>query len=146
MSSELYGPWISYFSGRVSLHRIYKGLTVLISRLAALKRSFQDCVAKALVVIKWMNNHSRALGLFLQEQVFTYHKFLALILPVITRWTAHFFSLRRLLTVEKALKFAWLKHSETMIASAGSKNEDQEKAIAVHEIINDPRFWYPVKK
>lgn len=84
-------------------------------------------------------------GYFVRSK-YTHHKFLALILPVITRWTAHFLSLRRLLTVEKALKVAWLKHSETMIASAGSKSDDKVKAIAVHEIIDDPQFWYHVKK
>jgi hypothetical protein len=121
-------------------------INLIVGDYLSLKLPFQDCVAKALVVIKWMNNHSRALGLFRQEQVYTYHKLLALILPVITRWTAHFLSLRRLLMVEKALKAAWLKHSETMIASAGSKSDDRAKAIAVHEIINNPQFWYHVRK
>jgi hypothetical protein len=75
-----------------------------------------------------------------------YKKFLVLILPVITRWTAHYLSLRRLLTVEKPLKVAWLKHGEIMIASVGPKRDDQAKAIVVQEIINDPQFWYRVKK
>ena len=112
----------------------------------ALRLPFQSCVMKALEVIKWMNNHSRALGLFRQEQLYTYNKILALILPVITRWTAHYLCLHWLLTVEKTLKSAWLKHSEIMIASAGAKNDDKAKAIAVEAIINSPEFWYHVKK
>ena len=121
-------------------------INLIVSDYLALKVPFQDCVAKALVVIKWMNNHSRALGLFCQEQFYTYQKILALILPVITRWTAHYLSLRRLLTVKKVLKVAWLKHSETMIASTGPKSEDKAKVIAVQEIVNDSQFWYHVKK
>lgn len=121
-------------------------INLIVGDYLTLKLQFQACISKALVVIKWMNNHSRALGLFRQEQLFTYNKSLALILPVITRWTAHYLSLRRLLTVEKALKATWLKHSEIMIASAGSKSDDKAKAIAVQEIIENPDFWYHVKK
>ena len=121
-------------------------INLIVGDYLALKLHLQDCVPKALVVIKWMNNHSRALGLFRQEQLCTYNKSLALILPVITRWTAHYLSLRRLLTVEKAMKATWLKYSEIMIASAGSKRDDKAKAITVQEIIESPQFWYHVKK
>jgi len=93
-----------------------------------------------------MNNHSHALGLFRLEQLSTYQKFWALILPVLTWWTAHYLSLQQLLTVEKTLQTAWLKHSDTMIASVGNKREDQEKARAVQEIIDDSQFWYHIKK
>ena len=121
-------------------------INLIVGDYLALRLPFQSCVMKALEVIKWMNNHSRALGLFRQEQLYTYNKILALILPVITRWTAHYLCLHRLLTVEKTLKSAWLKHSEIMIASASAKNDDKAKAIAVEAIINSPEFWYHVKK
>jgi hypothetical protein len=121
-------------------------INLIVGDYLALGLPFLGCVTKALVVIKWMNNHSRALGLFRQEQLSTYNIFLTLILPVITRWTAHYLSLRRLLAVEKTLRSAWIKHSESMIASAGAKREDRAKAIAVEEIINSQEFWYHVKK
>jgi hypothetical protein len=121
-------------------------INLIVGDYLSLKLSFQDCVPNALNVIKWMNNHSRALGLFRQEQLCTYQKTLALILPVITRWTAHYISLQRLLTVEKALKAAWIKYGDEMIASAGSKSDDNAKAIAVQEVIEDPGFWYHIKK
>jgi hypothetical protein len=121
-------------------------INLIVGDYLALKLPFQSCVAKALVVIKWMNNHSRALGLFRREQLYTINIILALILPVITRWTAHYLSLQRLLTLEKSLRSAWLKHGEVMIACAGPKNDDRAKAIAVEEIINSPEFWYHVKK
>lgn len=59
-------------------------INLIVGDYLSLKLPFQDCVPKALNVIKWMNNHSRALGLFRQEQLCTYQKTLALILPVIT--------------------------------------------------------------
>lgn len=121
-------------------------INLIVGDYLTLRLPFQECVPKALMVIKWMNNHSRALGLFRQEQLSTYNKYLVLILPVITRWTAHYLSLRRLLTVEKTLKSAWIKHSEAMITSAGAKRDDKAKAIEVEEIINSPQFWYRVKK
>ena len=93
-----------------------------------------------------MNNHSCVLGLFHQEQLHTYQHFWALILPVLTQWTAHYLSLWQLLTVEKTLQAAWLKHGDTMIASAGTKSEDQAKAIAVQGIIDNSQFWNNIKK
>jgi len=71
---------------------------------------------------------------------------LALILPVITQWTAHYLSLQRLLTVEKALRATWLKWSKVMITSMGSKSDDKAKAIAVQEVVEDPKFWYHIKR
>jgi hypothetical protein len=48
----------------------------------------------ALDVVKWFNNHSQALDKLQIEQIITYDsKSWSLILPVITRWTAHYLSL-----------------------------------------------------
>jgi hypothetical protein len=47
-------------------------INLIVGNYLSLKLSFQDCVAKALKVIKGMNSHSHALGLFHQEQLFTY--------------------------------------------------------------------------
>jgi hypothetical protein len=33
-----------------------------------------------------------------------------------------------------------------MIASAGSKSDDNVKAIVVQKVIEDPEFWYHIKK
>ena len=38
-------------------------INLIVGDYLTLKLQFQACVSKALVVIKWMNNHSRALGL-----------------------------------------------------------------------------------
>jgi hypothetical protein len=121
-------------------------INLIVGDYLSLDLPFLDCVPNAMKVINWMNNHSRALGLFRQEQIFTYNKALALIYPVVTRWTAHYLSLRRLLAVETALKASWLKHGDTMIASAGPRSDDIAKATRVRSIIEDPAFWTNVKK
>ncbi len=33
-----------------------------------------------------------------------------------------------------------------MIASMGSKSNDKAKAIAMQEVVEDPKFWYHVKR
>jgi len=68
-------------------------INLIVGDYLSLKLPFQDCVPKALMVIKWMNNHSCVLGLFHQEQLTTFQKVLVLILLVITWWTAHYLSL-----------------------------------------------------
>jgi len=121
-------------------------INLIVSDYLSLKLPFQDCIPKVLMVIKWMNNHSHALGLFHQEKLCTYQKFWALILPMLTQWMAHYLSLQQLLTVKKSLRAAWLKHSDTMIASAGTKSEDQSKAMAVQGIVDNSQFWYHIRK
>ncbi|KAH9048292.1 ribonuclease H-like domain-containing protein, partial [Lactarius hengduanensis] len=100
----------------------------------------------AFSVIKWMNNHSRALGLFHREQLQTYNKTLALILPVITRWTAHYLSLRRLLDIEISIRACWMKYSKEMIECAGPRADVQQKAREIQAVVEDPQFWAQVKR
>jgi hypothetical protein len=59
-------------------------INLIVSDLLGLQIDFLSCVPKALLVIKWMNNHSRALGIFHREQLQTFNKILSLIHPVIT--------------------------------------------------------------
>jgi hypothetical protein len=133
-------PWLIIFV--CWAHQI----NLIVGDYLSLRIDFLTCVPKALLVIKWMNNHSRALGIFRREQLQTYNKVLALILPVITRWTAHFLSLRRLLEVEMPMKTSWMKYSEHMIECAGPKADVQEKAREIQVIVEDQQFWKWVKK
>jgi len=59
-------------------------INLIVGDYLSLKIDFLTCIPKALSVIKWMNNHSRTLGIFHWEQLQTFNKILALILPVIT--------------------------------------------------------------
>jgi hypothetical protein len=121
-------------------------INLVVGDYLSLRTEFLTCVPKALLVIKWMNNHSRALGIFRREQLQTYNKFLSLILPVITRWTAHYLSLSRLLVVEVPMKASWMKYGQQMIECAGPKADVQRKAHEIQAIVEDPQFWKWVKK
>jgi hypothetical protein len=121
-------------------------INLIVGDYLSLRIAFLTCVPKALLVIKWINNHSCALGIFRREQLQTYNKVLALILPVITRWTAHYLSLRRLLEVEAPMKASWMKYGQQMIDCAGPKADVQQKAHEIQAIIEDSQFWKWVKK
>lgn len=121
-------------------------INLIVGDYLSLRLDFLTCVPKALLVIKWMNNHSRALGIFRREQLQTFNKILSLILPVITRWTAHYLSLRRLLDVEMPMKTSWMKYSQQMIECAGPKADVQQKARDIQAIVDDQQFWMWVKK
>jgi len=70
-----------------------------------------------------------------------FNKISSLILPVITRWTAHYLSLRRLLEVEAPMKASWMKYSQQMIECTGPKADIQQKARKIQTIVKDPQFW-----
>ncbi len=121
-------------------------INLIVGDYLSLRIDFLTCLPKAFSVIKWMNNHSRALGIFRREQLQTFSKILALILPVITRWTAHYLSLRRLLDIELPMRTCWMKFSGVMIECAGPKADVQQKARDIQDIVGDPQFWAQVKK
>ncbi|KAF8062590.1 ribonuclease H-like domain-containing protein [Lyophyllum atratum] len=78
-------------------------INLVVGDFLTLKYDLLLVIVECLEVIKWFNNHSAALALLEQEMKFTYDgKAWALILPVITRWTAHYLSTTRLLKVKGA--------------------------------------------
>ena len=121
-------------------------INLIVGDYLSLRVDFLTCVPKALLVIKWMNNHSRALGIFRREQLQTFNKILSLILPVITRWIAHYLSLRRLLEVEVSIKASWMKYGQQMIDCTGPKADVRQKAREIQTIVEDSQFWKWVKK
>ena len=121
-------------------------INLIVGDLLSLNIPFFACVPEALEVIKWTNNHSRALGIFRREQLQTFHKVLVLILPVITRWTAHYLSLHRLLSVEVPMRASWMKYSQEMIACAGPKADVKKKAESIQAIVENQQFWVQAKR
>ena len=122
-------------------------INLMVGDFLRLESRFLECVLVAQEVVQWMNSHSRALGIFRNEQRQTHplKKVLTLIRPVITRWTAHYLSLRRLLDVQILLQTCWMKHGATIIESAGSTAEANAKAKSIERTITDPIFWKEVK-
>ena len=117
----------------------------MVGNYLALVSRFLKCVPKAQEVVQWMNSHSRALGIFRREQFQTFQKFLMLIRPVITWWTAHYLSLCQLLEVQIPLQTCWLKYGAEIILSAGPRPEAKEKAESVRKTIESLIFWSEVK-
>ncbi len=80
---------------------------------------FVDIVNQALKIVKWFNNHSRALGLLADQQKFRYGNVLTFILSVLTHWTSHYLSATHLLEIEQALQVLVAESQDTLIAIVG---------------------------
>ncbi|RXW12099.1 hypothetical protein EST38_g13755, partial [Candolleomyces aberdarensis] len=122
-------------------------LNLVVGDLLSTKIALFECIQQAIEVIKWFNSHSRALGILNLEQASVNMNgvIFALILPVITRWTAHFCSLSRLEDVEAAMRAAWMKYSTQLISAAGPRREAKEKARSIQAIVEDAAFWKNIK-
>ncbi|KAG5646853.1 hypothetical protein H0H81_008122 [Sphagnurus paluster] len=83
-------------------------------------------IAQCLEVIKWFNNHGAALALLEEEMKITYQGVWALVLPVITRWTAHYLSTTWLLKVKNAVTSCVYRHEEKLVIAGGKTQEAQE--------------------
>ncbi|KAH9954013.1 ribonuclease H-like domain-containing protein [Lactifluus volemus] len=122
-------------------------INLIVGNFLSLKIDLLKCIPTALEVIKWFNNHSCANGILQTEQLSVPNgKALILVLPVITRWTAHYLSLRRLLQVKGPLKACYNKYAPVLLLCAGLKAEAKRKAEEVQEIVEDSSFWKDVRK
>ncbi|KAF8344389.1 ribonuclease H-like domain-containing protein, partial [Amanita rubescens] len=90
---------------------------------------------------QWFNNHSFALGLLNSEQQQMYTKTRALISPVVTRWTAQYCALSRLLETWKALQVTVIKHDAELVASVGKKKNLVSRAKTVLSVCRDDNWW-----
>lgn len=92
---------------------------------------FIEIVTEALEVMKWFNNHSRALSMLQAGQLSKHSKILALILPVLTWWTSHYLVVTRLIETELAFKQLLLDAGETLeplVECAGGQADAKWKA------------------
>ncbi|KAF8163038.1 ribonuclease H-like domain-containing protein [Crassisporium funariophilum] len=93
------------------------------------------------------NNHGTALALLKNEMKFTYEgKIWSLVLPVITRWTAHYLSSTRLLKVKGAVTSCVHWHEEKLKVAGGKTQEVQKKAEEIIQIVKDSSFWNGLAK
>lgn len=134
-------PWI------VTLDCKYKQINLVVGDYFKLKTRFINVVNNALEVVKWFNSHSRALGILKDKQRTKLPKVLALILPVLTRWTSHYLSVRRLLELEYFFRLLVLDQESraVLILCAGAKAEQKRKAEEIMKIIEDSGFWSDLK-
>ena len=111
-------------------------MNLIVGDIFKIKGSFIETIDNALEVVKWFNNHSRALGILWDIQCQLHEQPCSLILPVLTRWTSHFLSVCRLLQLEQAFKHMLAKVPENdLITCAGSWAEMKNKARQVLETL-----------
>ena len=121
-------------------------MNLVVGDIFKIKGSFIETINNALEVVKWFNNHSHALGILRDIQCQLHEQPRSLILPVLTRWTSHFLSIRRLLQLEQAFKHMLAKVPENdLITCAGSRAEMKNKARQVLETLKHFDFWYKLQ-
>ncbi|PCH39629.1 hypothetical protein WOLCODRAFT_85990, partial [Wolfiporia cocos MD-104 SS10] len=117
-------------------------INLVVGDYFKLKSTVSHTMDDALEVAKWFNNHSRALGLLHDQQVTCYgSRALWLILPVITRWTAHYLTCTWLLELEKAIRTLVLEQREALITCVGDKRDARDKAQSIITIVITESFW-----
>ena len=103
--------------------------------------SIKILIDEVVDVVKWFNNHSYALGVLNEEQQIMNKKTLALIVPVVTRWTAYYLSMDRLLAIWKPLQITAIRHESSLLESVGQKPQAKAKAKQVIDRIRDDTWW-----
>lgn len=112
----------------------------LIKRIPALK----ELINRALAVIKWFINHGTALAFLHDQQLDTgARRALMLILPVVSRWGAHYFSVSRLLRLEGPLRSVCYnkKHELLALRSQGDDDEGSTRAQDILRTVCNEDFW-----
>ncbi|KAF5387115.1 hypothetical protein D9615_001638 [Tricholomella constricta] len=122
-------------------------INLIVGDFLTLKYDLLIVIAQCLEVIKWFNNHGAALALLDQEMKITYEgKSWVLVLPVITRWTAHYLSTTRLLKVKNAVTSCVHRHEEKLIVAGERTQEVQDRAQEIIAIVRDVGFWRSLAK
>jgi hypothetical protein len=122
-------------------------INLVVGDFLLIRRSVTEDINNALEVVKWFNNHSIALALLQQEQILTFNgSFWALILPAITRWTAHYLAITRYLKLKQPLQICWTRNEERLITCAGGKRELQDKARSIYGLVRDEMLWHRLGK
>ncbi|EUC60305.1 hAT family dimerization protein [Rhizoctonia solani AG-3 Rhs1AP] len=117
-------------------------INLILGDLFKAKMDFISAVAMSQEVIKWFNNHSRALEMLHNEQLHSLRKTLALITPVLTRWTSIYMSVRRLLDCLPAFR-GMINNCpcDQFQTLAGVDRKSRDKALDVWNILNNNQFW-----
>ncbi|KAF5368688.1 hypothetical protein D9615_010307 [Tricholomella constricta] len=133
-------PWI------ITLDCWCHQINLVVGDIFKVKGVFVKCIEGATEVVKWFNNHSRALGMLKEVQRQKLLKVLALILPVLTRWTSHYLTIRRLLDLEIVFKQLLLDSREIVLRCAGEKAKAKLEAEAVIGVLEGWDFWPNLKQ
>lgn len=122
-------------------------INLVVGDILRLKLDFIQSISLSLEVIKWFNGHDGALGLLRTEQKLTFNgKFYALILPVVTRWTAHYLLTTRLLKLKGAIKSCCSRHEDALLICAGREHKAVNKAQSILDMVGNDKFWADLVK
>ena len=122
-------------------------INLVVGEFLSLKVEYRVVIALTLDVIKWFNNYNRALFYLRSEQILTYDgDFWALILPVITRWTAHYLSTIRLLKIEDAMWTCCRRYRTKLLEYPGRDADARTAGFAVLETVEADSFWQKVSQ
>ncbi|THH15178.1 hypothetical protein EUX98_g9503 [Antrodiella citrinella] len=105
-----------------------------------------EYVDMATEVIKWFNNHGYANGLLRAQQQSINVKILVLILPVATRWTSHYLSIRRLRQLRRFIEACVALHYDDLVESVGKTKKAKDHAKKVLQYVQDGDFWKGLEK
>lgn len=122
----------------------------LIKRNPALKALLN----RALDLIKWFLNHSVALALLHKEQELRSltHKAVTLLLPVVSRWGAHYVSISRLLRLKDYIRPLCVAESATLLkiqTRADSEESSATRMMSAQEVLDlvaDRNFWMELER
>ncbi|KAJ6452036.1 ribonuclease H-like domain-containing protein [Mycena vitilis] len=128
-------PWIATFECWGHQSHLITG------NYLGIKAPWMDAAKRAIEVIKFFNHHQTALDLLRAQEHTALGHYVALLLPVLTRWLSQYCSIRRLLKLKKQIQVVVIAHEETLEFCLGRKQE--QIAVARHAIgiCNDTQFW-----
>ncbi|KAJ7484268.1 ribonuclease H-like domain-containing protein, partial [Mycena latifolia] len=115
--------------------------SLMTGNYLAIKAPCMKDVKDVLEVVKWFNNHGKALDLLRVQQMLIFTVVLRLLLPVVTRWTIHYCCLRRVKKLERSFRACVVTHEEVLKFCAGRKEEQIAAAEFVIATCNRPSFW-----
>ncbi|KAF8989859.1 ribonuclease H-like domain-containing protein, partial [Cyathus striatus] len=119
---------------------------LLTGNYLAIKSPFMTSAARAIEVIKWFNNHQRALDLLHSQQLCTTGHILALILPVVMRWTGYYCALKQLHSQSSSIMGCVAANKQQLLVAAGAMSDLKAKALEVIMICCDEQFWNDLAK
>lgn len=103
-------------------------------------------------IIKWFNDHTRALAMLQIEQAHRYHgRVWSLLYPVATRWSSRYIACARLVDIQGALQCLVIDKIETLVqlTSRGRNHQDtlekQEKTRSLLRNVLNPEFWHKLR-
>ncbi len=108
----------------------------------------KETLHDALEIVTWFNNHGVALDLFWKEQMLSGDRLvpLALLRPVLTRWTSHFIASDRLLLLEADMRSCVYRHAARIEQSVGTEADAIARVRAVLDKVRDSQFWANLRR